>query len=40
MVRALLTTQALSDRVIGGALLSVASFVFVYYTLWAIVTVR
>ena len=40
MVRALLTIQALSDRVIGGALLFVASFVFVYYTLWAIVMVR
>ncbi|WFD33610.1 Dolichol phosphate-mannose biosynthesis regulatory protein [Malassezia cuniculi] len=30
--------MALSDRLIGGALLAVASFVFVYYTLWAIVT--
>ena len=32
--------QALSDRIIGGAFLAVATFVFVYYTLWALVLVR
>lgn len=31
--------QAFSDRIIGGAFLAVATFVFVYYTLWALVTV-
>ncbi|WFD30243.1 Dolichol phosphate-mannose biosynthesis regulatory protein [Malassezia sp. CBS 17886] len=30
--------MALSDRVIGGACLAVAGLVFVYYTLWALVT--
>lgn len=32
--------QALSDRIIGGTFLFVAGFVFTYYTLWALVTVR
>ncbi|WFD01898.1 Dolichol phosphate-mannose biosynthesis regulatory protein [Malassezia obtusa] len=30
--------MAFSDRIIGGAFLAVATFVFVYYTLWALVT--
>ncbi|KAL1742920.1 dolichol phosphate-mannose biosynthesis regulatory [Schizophyllum fasciatum] len=29
-------TQAASDSVIGGAMLFTAVFVFVYYTIWAI----
>ncbi|KII88476.1 hypothetical protein PLICRDRAFT_110173 [Plicaturopsis crispa FD-325 SS-3] len=28
--------QAASDKVLGGAMLFTASFVFVYYTVWAI----
>lgn len=31
--------QALSDRLLGGLLLAVSTFVFSYYTLWALVTV-
>ncbi|WFD39661.1 Dolichol phosphate-mannose biosynthesis regulatory protein [Malassezia japonica] len=30
--------MALSDRLIGGTCLAVAVFVFVYYTLWALIS--
>ncbi len=33
-------SQALTDKVIGLSMLIVALVVFVYYTMWAIVTVR
>ena len=32
--------QSLSDRLLGGLLLGVATFVFTYYTIWALITVR
>lgn len=32
-------TQATSDKLLGGMMLFVASFVFVYYTVWALLTV-
>ena len=35
----LLFFQALSDRLLGGSLLAVATFVFSYYTVWALITV-
>ncbi|CAO1635332.1 unnamed protein product [Jaminaea pallidilutea] len=30
--------MAFSDRIVGGAMLFVAAFVFSYYTIWAFVT--
>ncbi|KAK0546254.1 Dolichol phosphate-mannose biosynthesis regulatory protein [Tilletia horrida] len=30
--------MALSDRLVGGAMLFVAAFVFSYYSLWALIT--
>ncbi|MCO5590232.1 hypothetical protein L7F22_044201 [Adiantum nelumboides] len=30
--------MALSDRLLGGSLLAVATFVFSYYTVWALIT--
>ncbi|KAL9936327.1 hypothetical protein V8E36_004395 [Tilletia maclaganii] len=32
------SAQALSDRLVGGAMLFVAAFVFAYYSLWALIT--
>jgi hypothetical protein len=32
-------SQAFSDRLLGGLLLGVSSFIFTYYTIWALVTV-
>lgn len=41
MLRSELTIalQAASDRVLGGLLLAVSTFVFAYYTTWALITV-
>ncbi|KAK0528033.1 Dolichol phosphate-mannose biosynthesis regulatory protein [Tilletia horrida] len=30
--------MALSDRLLGGAMLAIAAFVFGYYSLWALIT--
>ncbi|KAE8234769.1 hypothetical protein A4X09_0g2394 [Tilletia walkeri] len=30
--------MALSDRLVGGAMLAIAAFVFTYYSIWALIT--
>lgn len=34
------SSQATSDKLLGGAMLFIAAFVFVYYTIWALLLVR
>lgn len=34
-----ISPQALSDRLLGGLMLLVSTFVFSYYTTWALLTV-